>query len=264
MQIKIGINAILGAIAGMLFTRHIIGAIIGFVIGVMSDSNAGKEQGGQRRSPFGTGGYGQAGGQYRQYSQHAVQEQFSKSLLILSAEVMNADGKILKAELDFVKQFLIQQFGQAGAQQYVIQLKTILQQENDIQQTCMNISRMMPTQQRTMLVQYLFGIAQSDGNISKQEINIIERISTMLGIPAYEFSQLKSMFWKDAANSYKVLGIEKNADDRAVKKAYRKMAVENHPDKFATLGEQHQKAANEKFQKIQEAYETIKKERGMV
>ena len=213
--------------------------------------------------PFSGGAYSQ-GGQYRQFSQQAVQQQFSKSLLILSAEVMKADGKILKAELDFVKQFLNQQFGPREAQVYVIQLKTILQQSNDIQQTCMNISRMMPTQQRTMLVQYLFGIAQSDGNISKPEMSVIERISTMLGIPAHEFAQLKSMFWKDAANSYKVLGIDKSADDRAVKKAYRKMAVENHPDKFAILGEQHQKAANEKFQKIQDAYETIKKERGMV
>ena len=70
------------------------------------------------------------------------------------------------------------------------------------------------------------------------------------------------MFYKDAANAYKVLGITKENTNDEVKKAYRKMAVKHHPDKFSQLGEEQQLAAKEKFQKIQEAYETIKKERG--
>jgi len=70
------------------------------------------------------------------------------------------------------------------------------------------------------------------------------------------------MFYKDAANAYKVLGILKECTNDEVKKAYRKMAVKHHPDKFSQLGEEQQLAAKEKFQKIQEAYETIKKERG--
>ena len=48
-----------------------------------------------------------------------------------------------------------------------------------------------------------------------------------------------------------------------MKAAYRRMAMKHHPDKVATLGQDVQKAAEEKFRKIQEAYETIKKERGM-
>ena len=121
---------------------------------------------------------------------------------------------------------------------------------------------MMQPQQRLMLIQYLFGIAQSDGNVSKHELDSIHRIANMLGIPDYKFEQIKSMFWKDASDDYKTLGIAKDASDQDIKKAYRKMAIEHHPDKVANLGEQHQKAAKEQFQKIQEAYENIKKERG--
>ena len=62
---------------------------------------------------------------------------------------------------------------------------------------------------------------------------------------------------------YKTLGVSKGASASEIKKAYRKMAIKHHPDKFAQLGDEHQKAAKEKFQKLQDAYETIKKERGM-
>ena len=64
-------------------------------------------------------------------------------------------------------------------------------------------------------------------------------------------------------NAYETLGLESTASDDDIKKAYRKMAVKHHPDKFNQSGEEQLKAAKEKFQKIQEAYEQIKKERGL-
>ena len=63
--------------------------------------------------------------------------------------------------------------------------------------------------------------------------------------------------------SYKILEISSKATDDEVKKAYRKMAVKYHPDKVASLGEEFQNAAKEKFQKVQQAYEEVKKSRGM-
>ncbi len=256
MQINFGLNSIIGAFAGYIFGGW-VGAIIGLLFGLYSDAQqkGGANSGNQRTRNF-------SSFQGSPYSQQTVQSEFSKSLLILSAEVMKADGKILKSELEFVKQFLLQQFGRQLAQQYLLEFKEILNGPINLVETCSRINRMMQPQQRSMLCQYLFGIAQSDGNVSKKEIEAIERIAQLLGIPQHEFSQLKSMFWKDAADSYKVLGLDKNATNQELKKAYRKMAVENHPDKVASLGEQHQKAAKEKFQKIQDAYETIKKERG--
>ncbi len=78
-----------------------------------------------------------------------------------------------------------------------------------------------------------------------------------MGLTSAEFNQLRSMFYKDVTNAYKVLCIEDTATKEEIKKAYRKMAVKHHPDKFNNLGKEHQKAAKEKFQKIQDAYETI-------
>ena len=74
---------------------------------------------------------------------------------------------------------------------------------------------------------------------------------------------LIAMFHKDSESAYTILEISPSATDDEVKAAYRRMAMKNHPDKVATLGPEVQKAAAEKFRKIQEAYETIKKQRGI-
>jgi DnaJ like chaperone protein len=71
------------------------------------------------------------------------------------------------------------------------------------------------------------------------------------------------MFKQNLDADYEILGVESSASDDDIKKAYRKMAVRYHPDKVASLGEEYQKGAKEKFQRIQEAYENIKKARGL-
>ena len=55
----------------------------------------------------------------------------------------------------------------------------------------------------------------------------------------------------------------RSASEAEIKKAYRKMAISFHPDKVAQMGEEYQKGAKEKFQRIQEAYDNIKKARGL-
>ena len=72
-----------------------------------------------------------------------------------------------------------------------------------------------------------------------------------------------AMFWKDTDSAYAVLEISPSASNDDVKSAYRRMAMKKHPDKVATLGPEVQKAAEEKFRQIQEAYETIKRQRGI-
>jgi len=62
---------------------------------------------------------------------------------------------------------------------------------------------------------------------------------------------------------YEILGVNKGSTADEIKKAYRQMAIKFHPDKVASMGEEYQKGAKEKFQKIQEAYENIKKNRDL-
>jgi DnaJ like chaperone protein len=76
-------------------------------------------------------------------------------------------------------------------------------------------------------------------------------------------NSIKAMYYRDKESDYKILEITEDVSDEEVKKAYRKMALKFHPDKVAQEGEEVQRAATEKFKKVQEAYENIKKRRGM-
>ena len=78
-----------------------------------------------------------------------------------------------------------------------------------------------------------------------------------------DFESIKAMFVESADNAYKILEISPNVSDAEVKKAYRTMAKKHHPDKLQTDNEALKKGAQEKFQQVQAAYETIRKERGL-
>ena len=131
-----------------------------------------------------------------------------------------------------------------------------------LDQICNDIRTKMSPEVRVQLVHYMFGIAKADGNVDESEMKVIQNIAQKLGVSQTDFESLKNMFYRDVNSDYKILGVTASATDDEVKKAYRKMAISHHPDKVASMGEEYQKGAQEKFMKIQEAYENIKKTRG--
>lgn len=221
-----------------------IGGILGFIAGSMYDSMVNISA--RQHITEGTTG-----------------DDFFVSLLVLSAAVMKADGKVLKSELDFVKRFFSQQMGDARSQQYMLLLRDILKKDYSLHEVCEQIRTYMNMPLRLQLLHYLFGIAQADGHVDTNEVEVIRKISNYLGIAPGDYESIKAMFVKDSKSAYKILEITPDASDDEVKKAYRRMALKYHPDKVSHLGEEVQKAANEKFKELNNAYETIKKERGM-
>lgn len=227
-----------------------IGALMGFAFGSMVDG-------------LNKGTYAANDPNVRRVGGQTTHGDFAVSLVILSAAIMKADGKVLKAELDYVKNFFLRQFGQQKAEQYVMLLKDVLNQEINMYEVCSQIRNNMDYSSRLQLLHYLFGIAMADGVGHKDEIDVIEIAAGYLGISSAEYLSVKAMFIKDTNSAYKILEIDASASDDEVKKAYRKMAVKYHPDKVSHLGEDVQRSAKEKFQKLSEAYNQIKKERGM-
>jgi len=234
------------------------GAFIGFVVGYLMDAR-GKFEWDERFTSSNFSGNAYTGAQAYQRS---TTGDFAASLLVLTAEVMKADGKVLKSELNYVKQFYIRQFGEAKTVQQMRALKDLLNQQVDIQGVCMQIRLQMQYAGRLQLLHYLFGIAKADNNISISEINSIQRIAAALGLSAADFESIRAMFVKDTGSDYKILEITPDASEDEIKKAYRKMAKKFHPDLVNNLGEDVRKQAEEKFRMVQEAYENIKKERG--
>lgn len=245
------IGAGLGAFAG-----GPVGAIIGFVIGSAFDSGA---QTGIRDPYAGSQPYGSA-----TRSRRPTRGGYVMSLLVLAAAVMKADGKTMKSELNYVKDFFTRNFGEDTANEAIGLLRDILQQNIPVTDVCNQIKGNMDYSSRLQLMHLLFGIAQADGEIHDLELKIINHISVNLGISLPDYDSIKSMFIKNIDSAYKILEIETNATDEEVKKAYRKMAMKYHPDKVSYLGDDFQHSAKDKFQKVNEAYEEIKKKRGFV
>ena len=187
---------------------------------------------------------------------------FLMSLLVLSAAVIKADGKTTSQELATMRSFFTRNFGaQAGGEAEEI-VKELLTKEYNLYEVCGQIRSYMDYHQRLQLYHYLVALGACDG-LHQREIDILETIATYIGLSNAEVDSIFAQFRPSNDSNYRILEIEPNATDEEVKKAYRKMAIKYHPDKVATLGEDVQKAAEEKFKAVNQAYEAICKERGI-
>lgn len=198
-----------------------------------------------------------------QFGDTSEKRDFNVSLLVLSAAVMKADGVVKKLELDYVKRFFLQNFGQQRAEIYIRMLREILNKDYNLYEVSRQVGQNMDYASRLQLLHYLFGIAQADGRVDDAELSTIKVISDYMGVYASDFASVKAMFVKETNNSYSILGIAPTATDEEVKKAYREMAKKNHPDLVSNLGDEVREAAEKKFQEINAAYESIKKQRGL-
>lgn len=194
--------------------------------------------------------------------QKTTRKDFIASLLVLIAAVMKADGTIKRSELNYVKNFLRDLFGEEEAREALLTLRNIIKKDIPIDLVCKQINAHLDYSSKLQLVHLLIGIAQSDNEMVITEIKLIRNISYRLNINPSAFESLLIVN-NTIEDAYKVLEISPDASDEEVKKAYRKLAIEHHPDKVAYLGKELQKKAHEKFQKINEAYEKIKKQRGI-
>jgi len=222
-----------------------LGAVLGFLVGSMVDSTTVQQT-------------------YTTSARRSTPGDFGMSLLVLIAALMKADGKVMKSELDYVKRFFVQQFGEASAKEALIMLRDILKQNIPVRDVCVQISQNMDYSSRLQLLHLLFNIAVADGKVNTSELDAIEKMAGYLGIASSDYMSIRNMFVPETDSSYKILEIEPSVTDDEVKKAYRRMAMKYHPDKVGHLGEEFRKSADEKFKKVNEAYERIKKERNMI
>ena len=222
-----------------------IGALIGFAIGSFIGAKLETVEKSQNRRTTTTSG------------------DFKISLLVLIACMMKADGHPKKSELEIVKRFLVNNFGEEGALEALSILKNLLEKDIDERQVAEQIYRYTNYSTRLELIHLLFDIAYADHQVSTSELTLIERIAGIFRISGLDFESLKAPYIKqvDINWAYKALEIEPSASVDEIKKAYRKMAMKYHPDKVNTLGEDVKKKATEKFRSINEAYETLKMER---
>lgn len=187
---------------------------------------------------------------------------FLMSLLVLSASVIKADGKTSSQELSTLRKFFTQNFGAQAGREAENVVRSLLNQDYNLYEVCSQVRSCMDYSQRLQLFHYLVALGACDG-LHKKELDILEVIASYIGLSKTEIESIFAQFRPSNDSNYRILEIDASATNEEVKKAYRKMALKYHPDKVATLGKDIQKAAEEKFKIINQAYEAICKERGI-
>ena len=243
----------LGAGIGFTFGGP-IGAILGFVAATVVDKFTNedfvKEQQNYQKD-------------FQQKRAQTLSGDFEISLLILASVVIKADGKVDERELNFVRSQFVGMYGKDRANKAFQLFKGMMKKQVSSRQVCIQIRQHMPHSSRLQLIHFLFGIAKADEYVTDIEVDEIRKIAGYLYVNQYDFESIKAMFYKSSDSAYKILEVETSVTDSELKTAYRKMVKKYHPDKLIGLGDEHLKGAKEKFQRIQEAYEAIKKERGI-
>ena len=203
-----------------------------------------------------------AGSEDGQVWNQGQRNSFLISLLALSAAVIKADGKVSSAERSRFREFFSANFGPQAANEAEEILNEVLQKDFNLYEVCSQIRSCMDYSQRLQLYHYLVSLGACDGLVQK-EVDLLETIANYIGLSKTDSDAIMAQFRPNNDSNYRILGITPDATDEEVRKAYRRMAIQYHPDKVATLGEDVQKAAEEKFKAISQAYEAICRERGI-
>lgn len=256
----------IGGILGFM-TFGPLGALAGYFIGSLFDDSSASING----KTFGdsSGGYSQ------QQTYQGQRNSFLFSMLVLASYVIKADGKIMHSEMEYVRNFLRMNFGDAAVDQGEKILMNLFEQQkqmdaktpgafkNTIRDCSQQIAANLDYSQRLQLLDFLVRIAQSDGKVSQEEIAALKELAGYMQVSGSEVDSLLNLGGNTLEDAYKVLEISPSVTDDEVRAAYRKLALKHHPDKVATLGEDVRKAAEQKFQEINSAKERIYKARGM-
>lgn len=207
--------------------------------------------------------------------QYAQRNSFLFSMLVLASYIIRADGRIMHSEMEYVRNFLRYNFGEHAViegQQILLNLfeqrKRMDAQnpyafKNTIADCGRQIAANLSHEECLQLLAFLCDIAKSDGHICAEEIEALKEVAISMNLSAKEVESILNLGGNTLEAAYKVLEIDANATDAEVRAAYRRLALKHHPDRVATLGEDIKKAAEEKFQEINNAKERIYKARGM-
>ena len=244
-----------------------LGALAGVAVGALFDKGLDSvNTPGSNGGAAGSGVYGESMGYEGQ------RNSFLFAMLVLVSYIIKADGRVMHAEMEFVRRFLRNNFGDMAARQGEDILMRLFEEHkhsgsaafrNTVADCCAQIAANMDYAQRLQLLNLLVLVAKADGTVQAEEVEAVRECATWMRMASSDIDSMLNLGGDSLDAAYKVLGVPPTATDDEVRRAYRKLALQHHPDRVATLGEDIRRAAEKKFQEINDAKERIYKARGI-
>ncbi|MCR5679004.1 MAG: DnaJ domain-containing protein [Prevotella sp.] len=239
-----------------------LGGILGFLLGSFFEASVDKDAGAE----------GNYANEFSNSQQQGDRNSFLLSMLTMAAYIIKADGKIMHSEMEVVRGMLRQSFGENAAKQgndILLKLFEVEKREGrmaferTIRQSCEEVAHFIDYSGRLQLLNFLVMIAQADGHVDATEVKALKDVARWMQIQESVVDSMLHLEGDTLEDAYKVLGVSPQATDDELKRAYRRLALEHHPDRVAKLGDDVRRAAEKKFQEINAAKERIWKARGL-
>ncbi len=205
-------------------------------------------------------------------SQTETHNRFVFLLVNILVKIAQADGHFSKAELRTMLNFF--QYNLRYSQDQMYWVKQLIKDARDEQIGMDALLRefrdTFAYEPRLILLELIYQILYTKETVSPSELQQARNIAAFLEISVYDQRTIEAKYMyrqrREAAQAfqeeeqyYAVLGLEPGADFAVIKKAYRKLSLQYHPDKVSHLGEEFQRVAEEKMKEINGAYDYFKR-----
>ncbi|HEX8439382.1 TerB family tellurite resistance protein [Archangium sp.] len=194
-----------------------------------------------------------------------AQDHYARHLCALFIEVARADGEVVRDEVRVVREYFADtlKYGPEALELVRRYLKEHLARPASLEDSAGACRDELPTAERLLLLDALYSLALVDGQLHRAEQDTLRRVAQGLGLSEEEFRSVTARHFGDANVHYTRLGLTPDASDADVKRAFRQLAATHHPDRVANLGQGAVEQASRRFQEIREAYDEIRRLRGL-
>ncbi len=195
-------------------------------------------------------------------------KRFVEIMVHILIHIAKADGSISQTETQMIRQFFISQLNFSGPQLEWLNdtINAAKNSTDNIQTLASEFTLQFGYESQLMLLNMVYNVAYSDGVFHESEAALIDRLSVLLNVSAFDHQRIKMAFeaqYGDIASKatadkyYAVLGLTNSASKEEIKKTYRELSKKYHPDKVHHLGEEFKVQAEKKMQEINVAYDEL-------
>lgn len=190
---------------------------------------------------------------------------FTIGVIALGAKMAKADGVVTRDEIAAFKEFFTVPPEEVGNVARVFDLAK--KDVRGFEPYARQVAGLFPDNPEILekVLEGLFHIAQADGAVRPEELDYLRRVAAIFGLDDSRFARAEAGGTGKGGDPYAVLGIARDADDEAVRAAWRRLARENHPDRLVAQGMPSEAIdlANRELAAINAAYDRIRRERGI-